>query len=318
MKTPSHDTLPNTPSASVVSPVACVVVTFEIGRDLLPVLEAILPQVDRVFVVDNGSGGDTQDVLRDIEVAHPERVEVIRNGENLGIAAGLNIGIRRALEQGHAWVLTLDHDSVAAPDMVANLFLTHAEVADRNPGILSPTHIDGSTGRKYRYPVFGKFFFRHVTPTDRPLSCSFCISSGCLIPKRTFETAGLFQEEYFVYAVDTEFCRRVLRHGYSIFISEKATLVHREGGGRKTDLGIFQLRTPDWSARSLYYIFRNVTYDLRTNPVFSWRIHEGLFLARALITLLLANPPDRNTHWAAVRRGISDGIKGRLGKSAEY
>ena len=312
------------PPSPIASPpqgnpaVACVVVTFEIGRDVLPVLEAILPQVDRLFVVDNGSGKETQEALGEIESAHPDRLEVIRNGENLGIAASLNIGIRRALEQGHAWVLTLDHDSVASPDMVANLFRTHAEVADQNPGILSPTHIDGSTGRKYKYPVFGKFFFRHVTPTDRPLSCSFCISSGCLIPKRVFETAGLFKEEYFVYAVDTEFCRRVLRHGYSIFVSEKATLVHREGGGRKLDLGIFQFRTPDWSARSLYYIFRNVVHDLRNNPVFSWRVHQMLFLARSLLTLFLANPPDRKARWAAVRRGISDGIKGRLGKSAAY
>jgi rhamnosyltransferase len=314
MKAPS--TIAPSPSRS--SSVACVVVTYEIGRAVLPVLNAILPQVDRAFVVDNGSGGETQDALREIESAHPERVEMIRNGENLGIAAALNIGIRRALAQGHDWVVTLDHDSVAAPDMVWNLFRTYAEVAGANPGILSPTHIDGSTGRKYRYPVFGKFLFRHVTPTDRPLSCSFCIGSGTLIPKRTFETAGLFQEEYFVYVVDTEFCRRVLRHGFSIFVSEKADIVHREGGGRKTDLGTFQIRTPDWSARSLYYIFRNVIYDLRINPVISWRIHEGLFLARAALTLLLANPPDRKARWAAVRRGISEGIKGRLGKSAEY
>jgi rhamnosyltransferase len=298
--------------------VACVVVTYEIGRTVLPVLEAILPQVDRVFIVDNGSGGETQDALREIESAYPGRVEMILNGENLGIAAALNIGIRRAIAQGHDWVLTLDHDSIAAPDMVVNLFRTYAEVAGANPGILSPTHIDGSTGRKYRYPVFGKFFFRHVTPTDRPLSCSFCISSGCLIPKRLFETAGLFQEEYFVYAVDTEFCRRVLRHGFSIFVSEKADIVHREGDGRKTDLGTFQVRTPEWSARSLYYIFRNVVHDLRNNPVFSWRVHQMLFLARSLLTLFLANPPDRKARWAAVRRGISDGIKGRLGKSAEY
>jgi rhamnosyltransferase len=312
-----------TPSPIASSPqgnpkVACVVVTYEIGRTVLPVLEAILPQVDRVFIVDNGSGRETQDALQEIESAHPERVEMIRNGENLGIAAALNIGIRRAIAQGHDWVLTLDHDSVAAPGMVSNLFRTYAEVAGANPGILSPTHIDGSTGRKYRYPVFGKIFFRHVTPTDRPLSCSFCITSGCLIPKRLFETAGLFQEEYFVYAVDTEFCRRVLRHGYSIFVSEKATLVHREGDGRKTDLGTFQIRTPDWSARSMYYIFRNVVHDLRNNPVFSWRVHQTLFLARSLLTLLLANPPDRKANWTAVRRGISDGIKGRLGKSAEY
>jgi rhamnosyltransferase len=310
--------LPNTPPPHGFPPVACVMVTFEIGRAVLSVIEAILPQVDRVFIVDNGSGGETQEALRDIGSAHPERVETIRNGENLGIAAALNIGVRRALGQGYDWVLTLDHDSVAARDMVENLFRTYGEVAEENPGILSPTHIDGSTGRKYRYPVFGRFFFRHVTPTDRPLSCSFCIGSGCLIPKRVFETAGMFLEEYFVYAVDTEFCRRVLRHGYSIFVSEKTTLAHREGSGRKTDLGTVQLRTPDWSAGSLYYIFRNVIHDIRTNPVFSWRIHEGLFLARALLTLVLENPSDRKSRWAAVRSGISDGFRGRLGKSAAY
>ena len=53
MKAPSP--IPSPPPGR--PPVACVVVTFEIGRDVLPVLEAILPQVDRVFIVDNGSGG---------------------------------------------------------------------------------------------------------------------------------------------------------------------------------------------------------------------------------------------------------------------
>jgi hypothetical protein len=39
---------------------------------------------------------------------------------------------------------------------------------------------------------------------------------------------------------------------------------------------------------------------------------------RAALSLLLANPPDRKARWAAVHRGINDGIKGRLGKSAAY
>ena len=56
MKAPS----PIAPSPRRSSSVACVVVTFEIGRNVLPVLEAILPQVGRVFIVDNGSGGKTQ------------------------------------------------------------------------------------------------------------------------------------------------------------------------------------------------------------------------------------------------------------------
>jgi hypothetical protein len=93
----SSETLRNNPHASFVPPVACVVVTFEIGRDVLPVLEAILPQIDRVFIVDNGSGGETRDALPgadrnalpegEFQVLRreiPKRPPGIRTGESLG------------------------------------------------------------------------------------------------------------------------------------------------------------------------------------------------------------------------------------------
>ena len=36
--------------------------------------------------------------------------EIILNKENLGIATALNIGVRKALENGYEWILTMDQD----------------------------------------------------------------------------------------------------------------------------------------------------------------------------------------------------------------
>ena len=74
--------------------VFCIVVTYRPdAAHLQRVLASIARQTPYIFLVDNTLGPHTA-------IATPEGVQCIALGENLGIAAAQNIGIRQAIEQG--------------------------------------------------------------------------------------------------------------------------------------------------------------------------------------------------------------------------
>jgi rhamnosyltransferase len=298
--------------------VCCVIVTYNVDETIFKVVDSIAPQVGLVLLVDNGSSAETRDRLNRIAVSYGPKIQLNLLEDNLGIAAGLNIGVKTALEKGFEWVLTLDHDSIATPGMVEALLRTYDIFRTRNPGIVSPQHIDRETGFKYRYVKFGRLLLRYGTTDSGPLECSSVMSSGNLIKKEVFRDAGLYREDYFIYAVDNNFCRRVIRKKYRIIVSDEAILYHREGNLKKISLFGIAFSTPDWKAKSLYYVFRNVVYDLKYLKQFPEAVNVALFLLRVLLTIFLMKGESRKIRLRAVAQGFKDGIRGKLGKNQEY
>jgi rhamnosyltransferase len=298
--------------------VCCVVVTYNPGDILADVIEAVVPQVGHTFIIDNCSTLPARGPLSRLEREHPCTLTVHSLPENRGIASALNIGVGMALKGGFEWVLTLDQDSVASPGMVGRLLSTYREVKERVPGVVSPVHIDQRTGKKYKYVTFGRILFRRLTPRDKPVSCSFCITSGSLIHRRVFETVGFFREDYFLYAVDNEFCRRVTQSGFHIYVSPHAVLRHREGDRKSFPLLLLRIDSPEWGPHSLYYIFRNVVFELRSDRRLSSRVYGALFLLKTIAAAVLAGAEGRNERMTAVRLGLADGLRGTLGKAERY
>jgi rhamnosyltransferase len=300
------------------SSVCCIIVTYNIDDIIFKVVDGIAYQVGLVVLVDNGSSAETRDRLKRIEKAYGPKIQVNFLADNLGIAAGLNLGIRTAFERGFDWILTLDHDSIATPGMVEALLRTYDRFKDRNPGIVSPQHIDRETGFRYRYVKYGRLLLRYGTTDYGPLECSSVMSSGNLIRKEVFRDAGLYREDYFIYAVDNNFCRRVIRKNYRIIVSDEAILHHREGNLKKITLFGFAFSTPDWKSKSLYYVFRNVLFDLREVYRIPEAANVAMFLLKLLFTILFLKGESRTRRLRAVALGVKDGIRGRLGKCEEY
>ena len=90
--------------------VCAVMVTYNPDSSLEQNIRALLPHVDRLIVVDNGS---EPPIRADIEaISSACQVDVIWNNENLGLASALNIGIRQGLASGdYTWIATFDQDS---------------------------------------------------------------------------------------------------------------------------------------------------------------------------------------------------------------
>ncbi len=106
--------------------------TYEMTRECVQSLSAMTGDSFEILIVDNGSHDGSLENLRH---AFPQ-LTIIANGRNLGFAAGANVGMKRALDQGADYVLLVNNDTVVQPDLLAELL---AE-AKRTPqaGMISP------------------------------------------------------------------------------------------------------------------------------------------------------------------------------------
>lgn len=78
-------------------------------------VDAIHPQLDVLFIIDNGDGDTLPKGL------WQSGIKIICLGENYGIAYAQNVGVREALSCGGEFILLLDQDSVPAANMLSCL-----------------------------------------------------------------------------------------------------------------------------------------------------------------------------------------------------
>ncbi len=97
--------------------VAAVIPAYNEEPHLREVVRGTRRQVDRVYVVDDGSSDGTARV----------EARVIRHDRNRGKGAALRTGIRAALEEGADAVVTLDGDGQHDPKSIPRLLDSFAE-----------------------------------------------------------------------------------------------------------------------------------------------------------------------------------------------
>lgn len=285
--------------------IVAVVLNWNGGEDTFAALES-LHGVETILV-DNGSIDGSADLA---EERFPE-VELIRTGENLGFAAGNNVGIRRALERGADWVLLLNNDAVADAGIVAALEAAAAARPDAGalackvyfaepPDVLmyAGGRVNLALGYWGRQDGFGERDdgrFDELRDVERATGAAMAVSRAAI------ERAGLLDESLFAYAEDAEWCIRIRRAGFAIVFVPDAKAWHV---GSASTGGLM-------SPTSLYYNARNmiaVAERHRPLPPGPRGIRRGVIVGA---NLLAARSPEGAR---AVLAGWRDVRRGRLGK----
>lgn len=301
---------------------AAVVVTYFPDSDrLLECVHAVTPQVEHIFVVDNTPAPNTLgNELR--AILHSERITLIINGENAGLAAGLNRGIELALASGLDYVLLLDQDSVPNADMVAMLIdaITRStEVGTKLAGV-GASYEDsrsGVAGYFVQIKWWGLKRMRCETRSSALVPVDFLITSGTLIPATALTTLGAMEEGLFVDHVDTEWCLRARAAGWGLFGACGAKLSHRLGErAHKIWLGRWR-HVPRHNIERYYYMLRNgLSLQCRPYVPFAFKVtNVTRMLKLALLALITSGSPVRACK-LMVRAGI-DAINGRNGRLIE-
>ena len=226
---------------------------------------AVFGQVDKVFVVDNGSN-NAEDIRK--LVKRYTNVELIENTQNEGIARALNqIGIE-AERENYQWVLTLDQDSVCNRNLVKNYF----RYIKPNIGMLTCDIVD----RNYE--------FSKKTVKVVPEDIEKCITSGCLTNVAAILHSGGFDENLFIDMVDYDMCYTLREHGYRIVNVHYVGLLHEVGKSKKYNILGFEFAVNNHPAERKYTISRNSVYLIkkhRLNP-----IKEYAVVFRRIFTVL--------------------------------
>ena len=266
----------------------------------------------KCYIVDN-SDGDNSGLAARI----PNSV-YISNGQNLGIAAALNVGCSRALEDGFEWCMTMDQDSSWNPDELSRYFELCAKYA-------SDTDVSFCPSARYEMPTSylgdAKRFLRSLLgcgnksdalsgKQEPPLERSAvdcCITSGNVISLEAWRKIGCFYEPFFIDEVDFEFCFRLGKSGFKIVKFENCVMGHVLGSPRKT----FYPCVSHHSGVRLYYIFRNAFFLKKMNPEYFKKLRYAEQIRKRLMGLVF------NFNFSQLKYffwALRDFRRGRLGK----
>jgi rhamnosyltransferase len=298
--------------------VCAVIVTYNPGSGVVSTYRSIVGQVSRIIIVDNGSDDATLDVLRKLQFGQPEVTELILNRTNIGVASALNQGVERAVALGFPWVLTMDHDSVADPNMVENLIRCWTEHPERNlVKIVAARYFDINSDFLPHFPIYKGLWpkLRIFTPQESVIETMDIITSGNLVRVDVFRDVGFFNEELFIDAVDIEFCMRLANAGYKIVVSRDALLKHQLGNATTGSILGRKIITLNHSPLRRYYIARNRIYTIKRffleYPSFGFFFIREFFFDFLRILLI---EDSKGMKLSMIFRGILDGVKGRMGK----
>jgi rhamnosyltransferase len=293
--------------------VCAVIVTYHPDLGVLrSAVTAIHGQVQRIVIVDNGSPEDTVSRLR--HIAADVGAHLIPSPKNLGVAAGHNLGIAWARRQGCTHVLLLDQDSVAGPNMVAELLAAHRDLTARGVRVaaVGPRYVDS---RQNNPPPFlqikGLRLIRHqCLPDSGALPVDYLISSGSLISLATLKVVGPMREDLFIDYVDIEWGLRARHHSFQSYGVCSAKMEHSLG---EKPVKLFKRSIAIRGPLRHYYQFRNAILLYRS-PVLplNWKIVDGSrLILRYVFYTLFAKP--RLMHWKMMIRRLIDGLRGRTG-----
>lgn len=191
-----------------------------------------------IIVIDNASmDGSWQMVQEKFPL-----VKLVKNTENMGFAKAVNKGI--SLAEGKS-ILLLNSDTEASENTLADLLEFEKKVRPAIIG-LRMLNADGSIQPSvFRLPTargaFSEYWlgkkgsFSKYWPVGEESREVEAVSGGAmLISRAVLDKIGYFDERYFMYFEDMDFCRRARKAGFKIYYLPSAKVIHVHGASGRS------------------------------------------------------------------------------------
>ncbi len=240
----------------------------------------------------------------------PSGCSLITLGSNTGIAHAQNVGVNSAIAAGAEVVAFFDQDSTIKTGFLTTLT---SALSLGKPDIVSPLYVDDTSNNALpstKVSRHGVTSTVHHCDSLEPYLVDVVISSGTAASVEVFEVAGLFDEDFFIDFVDTEWCLRCRSKMIPIRVIPTAVMKNRIGS---SSLSIGLTTVFVHSPVRCYYQIRNcfLLFRKRHVPVF-FAIRElvAVFYNR---TLLLFIVDDIASYLKAYFYALYDGFRGVTG-----
>lgn len=279
---------------------AVVVVTYNRKELLLKNIECLLNQTMKekldILIFDNASTDGTKDAIN--SYIDEDKIKYFNTGSNLGGAGGFSYGIKLATEMGYGSLWILDDDTLPTPTAFAELRKKDAELGDEY-GFLSSKVLwkDGSIctmniQKETKWKRMKEF------ETEKPIQYASFVS--LFLRTSTVEEYGLPFKEFFIWADDWEYTRRISKNRKCYFIP--SSVVNHWCG---SNVGADIVSAPADRIKRFNYMYRNDVVLYRQDGI------DGIFYLwfrnniHRLRILLKAN--NKKEKFEIIKKGTREG-----------
>jgi GT2 family glycosyltransferase len=226
--------------------ISFVIVTHDSEKHIRDCLNHIMAVSDisyEIIVVDNDSKDNTRQIVKD----EFESVKLIESKENLGFAHGVNTGVHHAKQ---STIFLLNPDARILP---SNLRDSAAFISSNHVGVLGPRVINPHDfSRQFsarRFPTlrtgifnrssiftslvpnnrFSREYLNPIVSDDRPQQIDWVSGCAMVFRKEVFDLVGGFDDNFFVFYEDIDFCYRLKEAGYKVVYNPMLLVSHEIG-----------------------------------------------------------------------------------------
>lgn len=186
-----------------------------------------------IIVVDNDSKDESCNFIK----THYPNIRLFMANENLGFGKGNNYGVRRAVGE---YVLLLNNDTIILDQMLPVLnFIKN----DPKIGVIGINMLDGNQNyipAAGNFPnIKNMFQFKRLLDKGKEFASGMFSNefyevdwlggSFLLMPKKVYEQIEGFDEDYFLYVEDVDFCKRIAIAGFKRVFLPNYSYIHFVG-----------------------------------------------------------------------------------------
>jgi len=286
--------------------VSAVVINWDLADETVKAIWSLQAQTVScsIIVVDNGSTDDSVSIITE----QCPGIELICLPENQGFASACNTAIVRALANTQCeYVLLLNNDARVHQDAVHEMLLAIATMPQAGivgPKIYydeSPQKIWYAGARRRRIVLAAADVGRDQDDKGQfadMRSVDYVFGAAMLIHRRVFECVGLFDESFFLYLEDLDFCLRAQRAGFPLIFVPKALIWHQGSASTARDPSLRRFHT----IKGTIIFLRKHATPITILPNF---LFWSLVFARVVIQDFIGgNMLTLGSYWSGAKSGL--------------
>lgn len=273
-----------------------------------------------IFVGDNASEDGSQEAIRSqlarMRAREWQDLVLVEFEKNLGFARANN-RLLEVVPDHYDYVYCSNNDVVFVEDILtilAGFMEKDPTIGTAGPKVLSHSQPDRlAHGAGYVYPLLCG---TRSVDAKKLVDCDFLTGCGLLVRRQVLRELGrFFDEDFFAYWEDTDFCARVRRRGYRVVYCPQARVLHKVGAASGGGWGM--LTSPAriyYDVHSKFIFARKHLHPFaRLLFVLLFAIRIPLFVMRALVK----SPRTAVGRIEAYLRACLHGLAGRPGREFE-
>lgn len=239
-----------------ITDITIVIATYNSENLILNNLETL--KKFQTVIHDNSNSDQLYDIVKNFK-----NINLIKSKINIGFGKAINVAVKKVKTE---FILIANPDLILDELSIKKLFKEYHN-ADKNIGVIAPSLLDTSNKRRTNGTIsyIKKINGLNVNLQNNNLPvynmcCEYLVGCCYLLKKSLFDKVEGFDENFFMYFEDNDFCDKIIRSGKYLLETPSSTFVHIENSSYKKNLVISIKLSIIQKISSYVYLEKNINF----------------------------------------------------------